>query len=703
MADELSGYVDITSVHTESETRSRGTAVESETDGFLQQYGLTLNKNIYPKLRLLVNGVFEKDRFDTSTDGSDITSTLTGYRPSIDLTLRDPFYKLGGNYSKQQFRRETSGTSPRTMISETYAAIAGWRPSGLPSIETRWLRSNVYDKERLSQDLVDDLFSLTSWYDPVERLDLQYQFSTEDIVDKLADTEIRNQTHNGKASYDGRLLNDRVSFSTDYQIIRRETEVVKSPTGEVIQQVFATSALFSLNDTPALGKLDANTALVNNDTTMSAGITVGLPLTAPGSRNIGLDFGLETQVDTVAVWTIWNNASLPAEIAGVFTWEVYTSADGENWTSHGFSPAAFDPFRNRFEIRFAPLKTRYIKAVVKPLTPAQALLSPIFSTAADQQIFVTEIQAFFRTTATGPITTMTQMADVIVRARLLDVPVLLYDFSFTTLVSEGLSTRRISTLANCLSASQRFSDIYSGSARIGREDIDDQRGGRTAYLYNATFYALPIKTVSNVLTYSGRREKAGEQESNRDSIYLSNTAALYRGVDAFLSGGISYETNDTERRSTNTSLLFGASITPRPNLTVTPNVFLTRVRSSGGGQPDMVMKTRREDLSVTYAPFPKLYIAASWSVSEQGDRRDRLQNYNIGWSPFSGGALQLTASYTETIQSFDDNISKLLSETARWNINSRTALQASVFQLHSTSSLQDSRSSGASFDLRFTF
>jgi hypothetical protein len=704
VAGEVTGYIDLSTFYTDRETRTDGSSVSTDTDGFRQQYGVTLNKMIYPKLRLLASGIFDETVAHTTTEGEETRNTTIQYRPFVDLSLLDPFYTAGGNYSKQVYKTESNG-STTTLIDEVTGAILNWRPSGLPRVDARFSRTEIYDKERSSQDTTTDLLTAAARYEPAEGLTLRYQYTHEDVADELNNTETRTQAQDGKACYDRALLNGRVLVYADYEVIRRTTDVLKSQNGEIASQVYAFSGLSAVNDDPLLVTLDQNSQLVDNDAAASAGITLGLPENGNDYRNIGLDFGLETEVNELVLSLTWNNTGLPSEIADVFSWDLYTSSDNLNWSLQATDSVGFDSVKNQFTLRLAGIKTRYIKLAVKPLTEAQAVASTEFFSAADRQIYVTELQAFFVTTDTGRrFSNTTRIADVIVRTRLFNSPLVSYDFSYFSLISEGRSsTSRSSTLSNVFSVSQRFSDVTSAAARVGREDSREGDDDITAYLYSATLYLFPLKTFSSVLSYNGRTEEAEEEDRVRHSVFMNNTAALYRGIDAFLSGGVSFESADTGARSTSTSLVAGASIVPRPNLTIIPNYTSTRSESYGGGEDETVSTTRREDLSITYAPFRTLYLAASWTLLTQNTTRNRLQNYNVSWSPLPGSALQLSTSYREDAEYTDDNLSKLLSLTAQWNMTTRTYLLASLFQLHSSSISEESRSKGINLELRHSF
>ena len=60
---------------------------------------------------------------------------------------------------------------------------------------------------------------------------------------------------------------------------------------------------------------------------------------------------------------------------------------------------------------------------------------------------------------------------------------------------------------------------------------------RLAYIYNASLEATPLRTLTNRLTFSGRDETIGKSHTTNNSIFLYNSAQLYKGLDVNLNGG----------------------------------------------------------------------------------------------------------------------------------------------------------------------
>jgi len=352
------------------------------------------------------------------------------------------------------------------------------------------------------------------------------------------------------------------------------------------------------------------------------------------------------------------------------------------------------------------LTARYIKVVVSPLTPAEATASPFFAAAADQQIYVTELQAF-AIVATGgagsSVVSSTQIVDGSAKVRLTDAPLLFYDFTYYSSISEGFAAARRSTITNGLSASHRFSEVFSGSSRLLREDDSGPEGDLVSYRLNVTVNAVPLRTLSHTLTYNLVDIRGPQEEIWRNSVYLSNIATLYRGVDANLSGGLSTQSSSTGVKQNSTTIMFGATVAPRTNLSINPSYSATSSEQSGGALPDSTNATRTKDLSVVYTPLPAVYLTASWGSVTQSGRQDRLKNYGISWSPFPGGALQISVSYTENWRSTDDNRTTFLTETARWNITNRAFLVFSHYDSTSTSTIVTSDATGYTTELRYAF
>ena len=137
------------------------------------------------------------------------------------------------------------------------------------------------------------------------------------------------------------------------------------------------------------------------------------------------------------------------------------------------------------------MTARYIKVVVRPLSAA------VPGASGFPDIFVTELQAFSRKSAEqvrGKSTSRNDTFSFDGRALLLESANLYYTLSYFLTRSEPSSVERW-TLSNGLTASQRFGRIFSGTARVGRDDFSEPAGNGYAYTATTSIEAVPLRTL----------------------------------------------------------------------------------------------------------------------------------------------------------------------------------------------------------------
>ena len=672
-ADSLTGLVDLAYSKSNVKTGdSSGATTQTRLSSFSQQYSLTLNKSFFPNLNLIGGGIFEKTITDSNSAGRDTTSTDTKTKPFFDLRLATPLYKAGVGYSRAEDEQKASGSLSTTNVNERKYAILGWMPEGFPDWNVRLETSDTFDKERVTQDTSTKQVFMAVHY-AYKGLDLRYQPSYRDQVDRIGEVEQINRAHNGRATYSSSFFQGRTFLSGSYEVTRSETEIIAGGAGEVSFPLIPLSGLSALDDTPGEGLLDPNPALIDGNLTASAGLNLGLPSLGGDTRprNMGLDFLIPPETNTLNVWV---DRELPPEVATAFTWDVYTSADNRVWNlATTVATATFGPFQNRFEIRIPNVTSRYIKVVTRPLTAIVPRASEF------PEIFVTEIQAFLTRPADevrGKTTRTTRTGTVDFRTRLLDRPSLYYDFSYNT-VTVNPSSRTQSSMTNGLSASHVFSRIFSATGRVAREDNRSDDRKESAFAYTASLQAVPLRTLRNVLLFTGRNEKLVDGPRDVYSLALQNTAQLYKGIQVTLNGGVTREKNGTGETQETENLLFGATFVPNRTLTVTLNFNETWTDRTGGERPDENSADRRGDASISYRPFDTLYLLASVSRIERPGIQDTVQSYGLNWSPFPSGALQFNFAFTQDLSARDNSKVRTVRPTLRWNVTSRIAFDLS--------------------------
>jgi hypothetical protein len=511
-------------------TDASGNTIKTNTQGYNPRFRLDIDTKIWPNLKFRAGGTAEGIISDVDTNGNSTKTTLTKLTPYVDLTLETPLFKTALGYQRQQEETKVSGNPSRTLINDYYYGIFGWKPVGLPTVDVLLSRRNIYDSDKSFLDVVEDFGSLRSRYEfqgsVLQGLYLDYYGTYLHRKDDLIDLDFTQQVHTGRVAYSNSFFDKRISLSTTYNITYQESTTDSAGKGFVSTQLFPSHGLSAIDDTPVDGLLAQNDELINGSFTGIPSINIGLAGGGLGlkDKNIGLDFGTPTEVNKLFVWV---DMELPVSISNIFPWDIYTSSDGQNWDLvQALFSAPFGPFDNRFEIKFSNVTAQFIKVVTRRLTPADTT-DPTY-----QNILVTEMQAFLETAVKAGKETIdrtTHNYDLDVKALILNNPSLYYElYYFLNRVESGSVTLQRYDLSNSLNVAHRFSQIFSGRAKVGIENgkRETERVDENifAYFYDASIIADPLATLHNTLTFSGRNEEIEGRPNNMNSLFLYNTA-----------------------------------------------------------------------------------------------------------------------------------------------------------------------------------
>jgi hypothetical protein len=703
-ADSIGGFLEYGYSRNKSTTTdSSGETTDTDSNSFLQRYFLSLDRTIYPQLRFSGGGIFEKFTNNATSDGIDSDSEATRFVPRAELTLSNPFYNAGIGYTRREDSSESDGVSTPTAIVETISSRLGFKPVGLPTLDLLYTRTNYFDEDRELRDTTNDAYSLFSNYKPTKDLEVSYLGQYTKQTDKLNDREITSTTHNGRVSYSREFLEGRASFAGTYNITQQNTEnqtLIASPLP--ITAAVARSASPPAGTDITSFDFSTPTPILTNGsgTDIQSGLLIGstASLTPEASHiyHFGLDLQIAAPTNTIFL-TVGPSVELTtAQILAVtaqFDWSVYASNDNAQWTLVT-GPQKF-PFRptgsigvldNSYELTFPDTTARYFKVVVQPLR-----ITPPPSTTGPIELYVTELRSFVRiseTTKSTSTDSLFQILNLNGRVLLFEPGTVTYEFFYNLNKSETdfFNTTRY-TISNALRAQHRFNRILTGAARVSREDTSDPQEDRVAYIYSASLQATPFPTLSHTLVYSGRTESGGNKEtSSNNSIFLSNFASPYPGVDLNLLTGYTTNTSDTGQKTDSLTLSIGSSFVPNPKLTLNINYAGTNTKQSGGGTIDQDKTTQRGDVGVSFTPVPAIYLNATYGVQTETDRdRVEVQSYGGSWAIFRDGALQLNITYSETISPTTNEKFRSFSPSLRWNIRPGSYLDISYLSSHSES------------------
>jgi hypothetical protein len=698
-ADGLDGYLELTASRTDvSAEDASGAKIDDRVNAFTQRYSLNFARRLFPNLILKLGGLYEHEAVHDELGGAAFDSRRRRVLPYFLLTLRTGTHLAEIGYDRQD-ERFHNDLSTSQLVQETWRVNLGWDPVDLPRTRLEYVHRNTFDLDRRGLDVGQDRIQLTSRYLALEKVDLYYRGALEKDVDHLNDGELRTNSQNARVSYGDTWLDRRLTFSTDYTINYRTTESIRSGAGELIVEVIPTAGLSSLDDTPDHDALAANPALIDGNRTTSAGINLGLPPPAGDSRarDFGVDVGVPSEINTVLVWI---DRELPPEIANKFSWRVYASSDNVDWTLRQIVPSAvFGPFENRFEVRFTGLSTRYLKLVVSPLAASvpDATSWPL--------IQVAELEPELRQpssdlTASRSDTAQRLSADF--RARLLDAPSLYYESSL--FLSKQNQGSPLYTFSNGLSVSHALSPIFSGAARLAREDRRQPTGDQTAYLFSGSLTADPLPTVQESMVVSYVQEE-GVEARDTASVVFSSVAQLYRGISGNLSLGRSVIRPGVGGHSLADDLTLGLTFVPHPKFTLNALVQNRTVRNRfADARPDRTDELKTAEIGAAYRPLRSLYLFASqrWERTS-GELGRTLRNYALSWTPFPDGAFRFSIFYDSSYQTEIRETQQTLVPTIRWNITERMYIDLTYQDLRTTSLLGTSRTKVGTGSFRVAF
>ena len=675
-------------------TDQGGTERHTSSNALTQRYFLSLDKSLFPKLRLGGSGIYHWTLGSASGgDGPPSESEARRWNLDARLTAGDPFLSGVAYYTRSQrsSRSMSDGlvfTDP-TFESDVVGFSGLWRPDGLPQLQLLFTRSSQRDRDRRLSDGTTNQAVAQALYRPDPRVDLRARLAYTNPVDHLSGTEVRTFGEEARASYGDDYFDRRLALYASYILNASQSRVTAPGTGGTVSvqrfPVAGLSTVEALPEVPAKVALKPNGQLIDADTEAGAGVNIGFGPSTTGDtayRDVGVQ--LADAITRVNLIYLWVNKPLPAAVAGAFSWQAYQSDDNLNWTPVPLAgPVAFGLFQNRFEIPIQATQARNLKVVTRPLAVGVTL---------DQQyatILVTEVQLYETSPAGSGSSGSSLNGQLNASSRLqLIRSHLSYDLSFSLAHAKGRSP--LWNVSNGMVFTQRLSRILDLGARAERSDGSDGRGSHTAATrWSASLTADPLPALGGSLSYSGdwNETQAGSTFNNNFGLF----ARLLPYQDVSLYGSLSYsvnrnETGRTQRSETATA---GATVTPNPKLSLSGNYLYSRSVQSGGGQPGTSADTWRVEGTASYNPFPALYASAGASRVNIAGVGQTLVNLAGSLSPFPGGNLVLSFRYNQSIDTLSDSRSRTFGPYLRWNLRTGLFVESSYTLLDTSLPAQE--------------
>ena len=671
-ADDLNGYVELG--RSESSTRFDTPLVQEErfdTSAWVRRANVAWTRRLFPNLLIDLGAFYERTDANLEQSGFSQDSSASRLRPFIRLALRSGVFLAEASWYRADERFRTDDLATFQLVRDTFVGVFGWYPEQLPSLRFELTHIEDRDATRQVVDASEDVFRVNSEYTPVPSTRLYYRGLLEQQTDRVHASDFQTIAHTGEVRYNDTFFKQRWELYGSWNGGYRRVEVAAAGTGELVIPVVPLAGGYDIDDTPDQDVLTPLPALVDQNTVVGTSINLGLPPPAGDARprNFGVDLGIVRDVNLIWVWV---DRDLPIEISRSFTWQVWTSPDGQFWTPRSTVAAApFGPFDNRFELRFPFVNTRYVKLVVLPLagTVPQASTYPT--------ILVTEMETYLAQpsgSTARTVTTSRTLLQANSRVRLLRDVGFYFETSLYKATNSGSTT--LWTLSNGLFLQQRFDEVWSVSARVAREDGRDFGGSRVAYVYNAIVNSTPLDTLRNTLSFSGGEADIDGVRQSTAGVFLNSSATVYQGVDLNVSIGRSH--NELFNAPTNDSTQYhlGTTLVPHRTLTINLDVDDRNSTYSAAGVPDWEEGTRSASAGIAFSPVSSIYMYASRLFDQRTDQPNRtFDTFAFSWNPFPGGALRLGLNYSENHNSLYNENDQTFTPTLRWEFNQRSYFQ----------------------------
>jgi hypothetical protein len=653
---------------------------DQELESVLQEYQIRFRNVIAPgfswqvRLRALVSDI---DQTETTTN---------------DTTLLEPFLQL-------VYRRNA------------------WQISGggrMSRLSPKGRSSDLEKRERL------DLFSRVAWIKP-ERPQVEWKVSQIDLQEDGLDTstDTRSLLTTRYAAPQGAtslaLLNRRFeNHLTDFtrEIIRgtwngnfRQSfaggRFVASGNGLVengeIEEETPNAELVPVGRRPARG-------LFAQDTTPLTGMLADTPalidgnLTTPAAdlsdnfRNFGVEFSFPEEVDTVYLYI--ERRLLPGN-EGDYTWQVFSSDDGDFWTpvSTGLV-ARFEELQNRFEITFGFVTTRFLKVVNTSFSLNEPPLA------------ATEIQVLRDELRTGRVTRddSRRSADATFTWRAhekVDLNLSSFasrqaiDTSAGTTVDEDWNSTLTTTVRPGRWVNTLRLQAVNRSRSLSRSEQD-----RIASL---TFAVSPLDRLDLSISGTHRRNTArGDLLVETNSVNVRVGARFLHDIDLALDLSVLRQEDGTlgriqNRRRANLSLV----TTLRPGLFLSNNWSVERFEFDDGNElgdrTDVDLRTR-----ISYRPTRVLGATVEYVYQDIAGTSGDSQLYDLDWLPFPGGALQVGFTLLRDQRAAGGADRDESRVSARWTVNPKTILELNYSILdQSLAGVEEQKVAGAFLEYRF--
>ena len=663
--DDISGSANLTYRSTDTKTGEE----EDNSWGFIQAYDLQMTKDFTSKVDFTANlGINVNETNDTKT------TLLT---PDLRLNIRNEYFDADTGYRITENGLDilTMGSDEDRLTTESWNANFSTKSEKYPRVRLRYNEDRNYDYLALREtDEKTTNFSGSADYE-YRFLNFYYDYRNNVLDDYVTECTTETNTHDGRVDFRKSFWKNKIATSGSYSITNTKTETTTG--GQEVRQEEKRKALHGLyadDSTPLSGTLnDTYDALKDGDKTTR--VTTPTEINIGGGigntdQNIGLELSFAEDVELIYLYTEKPDFALSHT---AFTWDVYSSADNNNWnliTSN--ADFEYDTNENRFEISFPKTKARYFKIV---------------NTANDlNDLYVTEIEAYGFVTFAPFTTTETEQTTQTIQANLGYKPTdwLSFTYDFTQDQREETQqedepdqekTSRQTHNATGRVEKQLHKYLTASAQYQKRLEYDSEAEDKTTDTYLLHFLSSPLKTLDTDLSLNHTVSKEdSETQSKSSSALLQISAKLRDGADLDVNANITRSENplsqsETTTKSVNSNLrleltrMLTAEIEYNKNWTETEN-------------PDdsTTGRTHAAKCTLYWRPSHDFYFRGSYGVDRDENSGDETsqQQYNMSW--LMSEKMQLNIGCT---LNRNDAVSSTYSSDLSWNLSRTFTLRFS--------------------------
>lgn len=619
---ELSGMADLSYQKTSSS--AGGKEISSKT--FNQGYTLGFSKYLTPVLSF--SGDVRLSVIDA--DGVKRDSVY----PMLTLNFTPPRLEAYGAVLGYT-RTETTPTGAEPITTANLIAGFSLPVSKWPSLSMTMNRTTTEDY--LEVHKVSTVFTSTNLMAGYSK-DLlgvdakaNYSLNNNSNEDKAGLTTIDTLSHNVTAELSTAALDNKLhmSINAGYGLSDSKNTSQGQPS-RFEMAVSLADGLYSDDSTPIDGPYLAPKPEVI-DGNKASPTAPPIDLNA-NDRNIGVRFLAAHEAHKLYLYLSTTDTSISAYVAGnSFGFQVYSSANGVNWTLLPAASASYDSSFSRVVFTFPETTAEWFK-VVNTASPVGAAV-----------VNVTEIEALGYILSTPQTVLNYEIQHRFGGFNLSYAPWdrlnITYNFSVDSSfqgisesdsknLTQGVNIRYI-VMPQYLAFSSSFSSASTSTTQelIPGSPLSSETGSAS---YSFTLSATPLKTLNGALSY-GRFSSAsgsGTAEAINDSVGATVFMNLYTGVDVGLGTSVNKAKN-TADGSTSDSSSYNANIRLLPwdelNMLIN-STYYSSESSAPAGDASSTGKT--SSAVITYSPTRRVYATANYMLLP-----DFSQGYSFTWLP----------------------------------------------------------------------